>query len=164
MYVYSINALVHETRLSPQRRFLSPSNSGRPLRQHSAETEPHPTITTQNRVPIDSPCECEHNNPDSLDARLFPTVVLAAAPAATMDEASSLLCFVVFTFTRGISRYALPLMDAPGAGLSLGLTLCIGTEIDTETSIYPGAIYPRDVRVNPTVRIHQFCSAYTYYM
>jgi len=40
---------------------------------------------------IDSPCECEHNNPDSLDARLFPSVVLAAAPAVTMDEASTLL-------------------------------------------------------------------------
>ena len=32
---------------------------------------------------IDSPCECEHNNPDSLDARLFPSVVLAVAPAVT---------------------------------------------------------------------------------
>ena len=39
---------------------------------------------------LDSPCECEHNNPDSLDARLFFTVVLAVAPAVTMDEASSL--------------------------------------------------------------------------
>jgi len=36
------------------------------------------------------PCECEHNNPDSLDARLFPFVVLSVAPAVTMDEASSL--------------------------------------------------------------------------
>jgi len=41
-------------------------------------------------VAIDSPCECEHNNPDSLDARLFFTVVLAVAPAVTMDGASSL--------------------------------------------------------------------------
>ena len=41
-------------------------------------------------VAIDSPCECEHNNPDSLDARLFFTVVLAIAPAVAMDEASSL--------------------------------------------------------------------------
>ena len=40
--------------------------------------------------PSDSPCECEHNDPDSLDARLFPSVVLAVAPAVTMDEASSL--------------------------------------------------------------------------
>jgi len=39
---------------------------------------------------IDSSCECEHNTPDSLDARLFPSVVLAVAPAMTMDEASSL--------------------------------------------------------------------------
>jgi len=30
------------------------------------------------REAIDSPCECEHNNPDSLDARLFPSVVLAS--------------------------------------------------------------------------------------
>jgi len=35
------------------------------------------------RGAIDSPCECEHKNPDSLDARLFPSVVLAVAPAAT---------------------------------------------------------------------------------
>ena len=41
-------------------------------------------------VAIDSPCECKHNNPDSLDARLFFTVVLAVAPPVTMDEASSL--------------------------------------------------------------------------
>jgi len=41
-------------------------------------------------VHIYSPCECEHNNPDSLDVRLFPSVVLAVAPAVTMDEASSL--------------------------------------------------------------------------
>jgi len=40
---------------------------------------------------IDSRCECEHNKPDSLDARLFFTMVLAVAPAVTMDEASSLL-------------------------------------------------------------------------
>jgi len=39
---------------------------------------------------MDSLCECEHNNPWSLDARLFPSVVLAVAPAVTMDEASSL--------------------------------------------------------------------------
>ena len=86
------------------------------------------------RIPIDAPCECEHNNPDSLDARLFPSVVLAVTPAVTMDEASSLFkhhdsrCFVdghsrrdsyhhegeqsrisgirvvVLTFTRGIDR------------------------------------------------------------
>jgi len=43
---------------------------------------------------IDSPCECEHNNPNSLDARLFPFVVLAVAPAVTMDEASSLLWYL----------------------------------------------------------------------
>jgi len=42
-------------------------------------------------ISIDSPCECEHNNPDSLDARLFPSVVSAVAPAVTMDGASSLL-------------------------------------------------------------------------
>ena len=39
-------------------------------------------------IMIDSPCECEHNNPDPLDARLFPSVMLAVAPAVTMDEAS----------------------------------------------------------------------------
>ena len=45
---------------------------------------------TESARAIDSPCECEHNNPDSLDARLFFTVVLAVAPAVTMDEAPSL--------------------------------------------------------------------------
>jgi len=43
------------------------------------------------RPSIDSPCGCEHNNPDSLDARLFPFVVLAVAPAVTTDEVPSLL-------------------------------------------------------------------------
>jgi len=54
--------------------------------QRTAIRESGPT----RRVHIDSPCECEHNNSDSLDARLFFTVVLAVAPAVTMDEASSL--------------------------------------------------------------------------
>ena len=38
--------------------------------------------------PIDYSCECEHNNSDSLDARLFLSVVLPVAPAVTIDEAS----------------------------------------------------------------------------
>jgi len=41
-------------------------------------------------ITIDSPCECEHNIPDSLDARLVSSVVLAVAPAVAMDQASSL--------------------------------------------------------------------------
>ena len=44
-------------------------------------------ISLEVRNPIDSPCECEHTDPDSLDARLFSSVVLAVAPAVTMDEA-----------------------------------------------------------------------------
>jgi len=44
---------------------------------------------------ICSSCAFEHNNPDSLDARLFPSVVLAVAPAVTMDEASSLSGFTL---------------------------------------------------------------------
>jgi len=36
-------------------------------------------------VVLDSPCECEHNHPDSLDARLFPSVVLAVAPAVRVN-------------------------------------------------------------------------------
>ena len=51
----------------------------------------HPGLTRKlvywGGVSIDSSCECEHNNPDSLNARLFPSVVLAVAPAVTMDEA-----------------------------------------------------------------------------
>jgi len=63
------------------------------------------------RPPIDSPCECEHKNPDCLDARLFSSVVLAVAPALTMDDASSLLHgltstppFCVGTFTLRHAR------------------------------------------------------------
>jgi len=37
---------------------------------------------------IDSPCECEHKNPDYIDARLLSSS--AEAPAVTMDKASSL--------------------------------------------------------------------------
>jgi len=55
-----------------------------------AATHPGVGDGTHRRLAIDSPYECEHNNPDSLDARLFFTVVLAVAPAVTMDEASSL--------------------------------------------------------------------------
>jgi len=51
---------------------------------------PNRSSSANSALAIDSPCECEHNNPDSLDARLFPSVVLAVAPAVTMDEASSL--------------------------------------------------------------------------
>jgi len=53
------------------------------------------------RAPIDSPCECEHNNPDSLDARLFPSVVFAVAPAVTMDVASSLSAPAVKLYAHG---------------------------------------------------------------
>jgi len=38
-------------------------------------------------VPIDSPYECEHNNPDS------PGLTRAVAPAVTMDEAVLLFLF-----------------------------------------------------------------------
>jgi len=40
---------------------------------------------------ITTPCEWEHLKPDSRAARLFPSVVLAVAPAVTMDEASSVV-------------------------------------------------------------------------
>ena len=50
---------------------------------------PSPASLRADLAPIDSPFECEHNNPDSLDARLFPSVVLAVAPGV-MDEESSL--------------------------------------------------------------------------
>jgi len=43
------------------------------------------------RVPTYSPCEREHNNPDYIYTRLFPSVVLAIAPAVTMDDATSML-------------------------------------------------------------------------
>jgi len=44
-------------------------------------------VYTGGYKPIDSPCECKYSKPDSLDARLFHSVVLAVAPAVTMDEA-----------------------------------------------------------------------------
>ena len=37
----------------------------------------------------------KHNNPEFLDARVFPSVVLAVAHAVTMDEASSLSEWVI---------------------------------------------------------------------
>jgi len=40
------------------------------------------------------PCKCENNDHDSLDVRRFPSVVLAVAPAVTIDEASSLLWYL----------------------------------------------------------------------
>jgi len=38
-------------------------------------------------------CECEHNLSDSLDAQLFPSMVLGVAPAVVIDDASSLLTY-----------------------------------------------------------------------
>ena len=61
---------------------------------------PHPST--------DSPCECEHNNPGSLDARPFPSVVLAVAPSVTMDEASSLSPSPFRTGPRCVSVSAIP--------------------------------------------------------
>ena len=55
---------------------------------------------------IDSPCECEHNNPYPLDARLLPSVVLAVSPAGTMDEASSLSACNVEPSTTGTTSFA----------------------------------------------------------
>jgi len=46
-------------------------------------------------ISIDSPCECGHNNADSLDTRLSPPVVLVVAPVVTMDEASSLSIYLI---------------------------------------------------------------------
>jgi len=57
---------------------------------------------------IDSPCECAHNNPDSLDSRLFPFVVLAVAPAVTMDEASSLMSYFGSTQYHSASKLEEP--------------------------------------------------------
>ena len=53
---------------------------------------------------IDSPFECEHSNLDSIDARLFPSMVLAVAPAVTRDGASSL----------SSERFATPSLVVPG--------------------------------------------------
>jgi len=71
---------------------VSPQISGQGRPAGSAPDSTSPTS-------IDSPCEREHKKNDSLDARLFPSVVLAVAPAGTMDEASSLS-----TDTRGGGR------------------------------------------------------------
>ena len=68
---------------------LTRSREMTPLKQSRRVHVSRPHTSTWKEA-IDSPCECEHNNPDSLDARLFPSVALAVAPAVTMDEASSL--------------------------------------------------------------------------
>jgi len=72
---------------------------------------------------IDSPCECEHNNPDSLDARLFFTVVLAVAPAVTIDEASSLSWYLWAEREDASSMVT-------AASLSLGGVFGFDTDID----------------------------------
>jgi len=64
------------------------SESARPSSTGWPSFEAYPVVRAC--TSIDSPCECEHNNLDSLDARRFSSVVLAVAPAVTMDEASSL--------------------------------------------------------------------------
>jgi len=73
--------------------FLSRCNAW-PRRRHttfgSRRCRPRNVQSRAKQVSIDSPCGCEHNNPDSLDARLFPSVVLAVTPAVPMDEAYSL--------------------------------------------------------------------------
>ena len=69
--------------------------------------------------PIDSPCACEHNNPDSLDARLFFTVVLAVAPAVSMDEASSLSPLGCGRWYAPSPRHLRSLLSA-GGGSSCG--------------------------------------------
>ena len=58
------------------------STTTRRPRQNARTTKP------QSRGVIDSPCECEHNNPDFLYARLSPLVL---AVAVTMDETYSLV-------------------------------------------------------------------------
>jgi len=52
------------------------------------------------RAPIETLCECENTHPGSLDARLFPCVMLTAAPAATMAEVSSLLAHLRYRRVR----------------------------------------------------------------
>jgi len=75
----------------PPKKPPPPAKAPPPPRMVALECEPNSYRSLVVAPPIDSPCACEHNNPDSLDARLFPLVVLVVAPAATMDEATSLL-------------------------------------------------------------------------
>ena len=70
----------HTTRTSPQPQ--------PPTRTPPTNTEQRSKVARRRCVNVNT----ERNNPDSLDldARLFPFVLLAVAPAVTMDEASSL--------------------------------------------------------------------------
>ena len=80
---------------------LAPGEAGGPRSRQAAGGR-----GDQTRPAIDSPCECEHNNLDSLDARLFPSIVLAVAPAMTIDEASSLSPGTRLTLQRTKDHYA----------------------------------------------------------
>ena len=79
-----------------------------------------PIFRVDPNIAIDSSCECEHNNPDSLDARLFPSVVLAVAPAVIMDEVSSLsTCGVSAAFRASLPFLVYPLVrQEPRVNLS----------------------------------------------
>ena len=83
---------------------------------------------------MDSPCECEYNNPDSLDARLFLYVVSAVAPAVTMDGAFSLSWFHTGNLSAGVQTRV---RASPNVGLTLdGLARCIRTYIRTYVCTY----------------------------
>jgi len=77
---------------------------------------------------IDSPCECEHNNPDSLDARPFLSVVLAVAPSVTMDEVYSL----------SISTYVIYIYTS--------IYICTYLSIYLPATAYPGKLTPISMR------------------
>jgi len=108
-----------QPRLPPQTRGIPPHSAPTPLKRPMLTPEggPRPRVSASigtaiqsddalvaslaarelasplnplSSLAIDPPCECEHNDPDSPVARQFSSVVLAVAPAVTMDEASSL--------------------------------------------------------------------------
>jgi len=60
------------------------------LSESASEKRSIAACETKTDLSRDFPCKCEHNNPDSLDSRLFHSVVLAVAPAVAVDDASSL--------------------------------------------------------------------------
>ena len=105
------------------------------------------SISSASSVAIDSPCEREHNNPDSLDARLFPSVVLAVAPAVTMDKASSLSvgwAGTEISSALGLGGVARSILDSTVAIARTGAETGSASELGSTSELR--------VKVNPTAK------------
>ena len=121
------------------------------------------------QVPIDSPCECEHNEPDSLDARLFPSVVLVRA---CCDNGRSIFSVGsesgrTHTHTRrhkirawscslSLSRSLSPSFS-PSLALSLPLSLALSLPLSLALSMHIHALSLSMSRTHTHTHTHNSC-------